>query len=76
MKTRFWVGGAGVFVLLLVTILASIFGWGLPPASRSTTMVENVVIESQHSRGAFHLWHAPSPPPVSGHHHEAPALKN
>ena len=57
MNIRYWLSGVAVFVLLCLTILGSIFGWGLPPSSLATTMVVNPRPETslRHS-GHFQLW--------------------
>lgn len=60
MNLRYWVLGVGVFVLLLLTILASVFGWGLPPSTLATTMVVNPLPETSiHHTSHFHLWRPP-----------------
>lgn len=66
MNVRYLIGGLGVFVLLLVTLLASVFGWGLQTATLATTMVVNPRPETTvHHAVRFHLWR----PPFSHRHH-------
>ena len=64
MKQRYLFAGVGVFFLLLLTLLASVFGWGLPAPSGVATMIANPHAESTtHAGGHFHLWH----PVLPGH---------
>ena len=58
MNIRYVLTAVGLFALLLLTILSSVFGWGLQPATLATTMVENPKPDSGHSAGShFHIWH-------------------
>ncbi len=69
MNTRYLAAVFGVFGLLLLTLLASIFGWGLQAATLATTMVENPRQDTGRSSGIrFHIWH----PSFTHHKPKAP----
>jgi hypothetical protein len=57
MNFRYILTAVGLFALLLLTILSSIFGWGLQAATLATTMVENPRPDTGRPSGShFHIW--------------------